>query len=72
MSALLSLSRLIDAISMGLGKLVMWLILAATTISAEGGGVRGPAIVNAGVAGVPATRRVVAISTVVATTTQSR
>ena len=34
MSALLSLSRLIDAISMGLGKLVMWLILAATTISA--------------------------------------
>ena len=34
MSALLSLSRLIDAISTGLGKLVMWLILAATTISA--------------------------------------
>ena len=34
MSALLSLSRLIDAISTGLGKLVMWLILAATAISA--------------------------------------
>ena len=34
MPALLSLSRLIDAISMGLGKLVMWLILAATAISA--------------------------------------
>ena len=34
MAALLSLSRLIDAISTGLGKLVMWLILAATTISA--------------------------------------
>jgi len=34
MSALLSLSRLIDAISMGLGKMVMWLILAATAISA--------------------------------------
>lgn len=34
MSALLSLSRLIDAISLGLGKLVMWLILASTVISA--------------------------------------
>jgi TRAP-type mannitol/chloroaromatic compound transport system permease small subunit len=34
MSALLSLSRLIDAISTGLGKLVMWLVLAATAISA--------------------------------------
>jgi TRAP-type mannitol/chloroaromatic compound transport system permease small subunit len=34
MPALLSLSRLIDAISTGLGKLVMWLILAATAISA--------------------------------------
>ena len=34
MPALLSLSRLIDSISMGLGKLVMWLILAATAISA--------------------------------------
>ncbi len=34
MSVLLSLSRLIDAISTGLGKLVMWLILAATAISA--------------------------------------
>jgi len=34
MSALLSLSRLIDAISTGLGKMVMWLILAATAISA--------------------------------------
>ena len=34
MSILLSLSRLIDAISLGLGKLIMWLILAATTISA--------------------------------------
>ncbi len=34
MSALLFLSRLIDSISLGLGKLVMWLILAATAISA--------------------------------------
>jgi len=34
MSALLFLSRLIDAISLGLGKVVMWLILAATAISA--------------------------------------
>ena len=34
MSALIVLSRLIDAISTGLGKLVMWLILAATAISA--------------------------------------
>ena len=34
MSILLSLSRLIDAISLGLGKLIMWLILAATAISA--------------------------------------
>jgi TRAP-type mannitol/chloroaromatic compound transport system permease small subunit len=34
MSFLLSLSRLIDAISLGLGKLIMWLILAATMISA--------------------------------------
>lgn len=34
MSALLFLSRLIDAVSLGLGKLVMWLILAATAISA--------------------------------------
>ncbi len=34
MSLLLSLSRLIDAISLGLGKLIMWLILAATAISA--------------------------------------
>ena len=34
MSALLLLSRLIDAVSLGLGKLVMWLILAATAISA--------------------------------------
>jgi TRAP-type mannitol/chloroaromatic compound transport system permease small subunit len=34
MSALLFLSRLIDSVSLGLGKVVMWLILAATTISA--------------------------------------
>jgi TRAP-type mannitol/chloroaromatic compound transport system permease small subunit len=34
MSGLLSLSRLIDAISLGLGKLIGWLILAATVISA--------------------------------------
>ncbi len=34
MSALLSLSRLIDAISLGLGKLIGWLIFAATVISA--------------------------------------
>jgi TRAP-type mannitol/chloroaromatic compound transport system permease small subunit len=34
MSALLSLSRLIDAISLGIGKLIGWLILAATVISA--------------------------------------
>lgn len=34
MSALLSLSRLIDAISLGLGKMIGWLILAATVISA--------------------------------------
>ncbi len=34
MSFLLSLSRLIDAISLGIGKLIMWLILAATVISA--------------------------------------
>ncbi len=34
MPILLSLSRLIDAISLGLGKLIMWLILAATAISA--------------------------------------
>jgi TRAP-type mannitol/chloroaromatic compound transport system permease small subunit len=34
MSVFLSLSRLIDTISLGLGKLVMWLILAATAISA--------------------------------------
>jgi len=34
MSALLSLSRLIDAISLGFGKLIGWLILAATVISA--------------------------------------
>ncbi len=34
MSALLSLSRLIDMISLGFGKLTMWLILAATAISA--------------------------------------
>lgn len=34
MPVLLSLSRLIDSISTGLGKLVMWLILAATAISA--------------------------------------
>ncbi len=33
MSILLSLSRLIDAISLGLGKLIMWLILGATVIS---------------------------------------
>ena len=50
----------------------IWALAAATTISAEGGGVRGPAIVNAVVAGAPVTRRVAAISTVVATTTQSR
>jgi TRAP-type mannitol/chloroaromatic compound transport system permease small subunit len=34
MSAFLFLSRLIDSVSLGLGKMVMWLILAATTISA--------------------------------------
>ncbi len=34
MSALLSLCRLIDAISLGIGKLIGWLILAATVISA--------------------------------------
>ena len=34
MSSLLSLSRRIDAISLGLGRLIMWMILAATTISA--------------------------------------
>ena len=34
MSALLSLSRLIDAISLGLGKLIGWLIFGATVISA--------------------------------------
>lgn len=34
MSFFLSLSRLIDAISLGLGKLIMWLILGATMISA--------------------------------------
>jgi len=34
MSVLLSLSRAIDALSQALGKLVMWLILAATAISA--------------------------------------
>jgi TRAP-type mannitol/chloroaromatic compound transport system permease small subunit len=34
MSALLFISRLIDSVSLGLGKLVMWLILAATAISA--------------------------------------
>lgn len=34
MSALLSLSRLIDAISLGIGKLIGWLIFAATVISA--------------------------------------
>ena len=34
MSFLLSVSRLIDAISLGLGKLIMWLILGATVISA--------------------------------------
>ena len=34
MPALLSLSRLIDSISLLLGKFVMWLILAATAISA--------------------------------------
>jgi len=34
MSALLSLSRLIDMINTGFGKLTMWLILAATAISA--------------------------------------
>jgi len=34
MSALLSLSRLIDAISLRLGSFIMWLVLAATAISA--------------------------------------
>jgi TRAP-type mannitol/chloroaromatic compound transport system permease small subunit len=34
MSFLLSISRLIDAISLGLGKVIMWLILGATVISA--------------------------------------
>jgi TRAP-type mannitol/chloroaromatic compound transport system permease small subunit len=34
MSALLSMSRLIDNISLGLGKIIMWLVLAATLISA--------------------------------------
>lgn len=34
MSVLLSLSRLIDHVSLALGKLIMWLILAATAISA--------------------------------------
>lgn len=34
MPVLLFLSRMIDAISLGLGKLIMWLILGATVISA--------------------------------------
>jgi TRAP-type mannitol/chloroaromatic compound transport system permease small subunit len=34
MPALLSFSRLIDSISMTLGKIIMWLVLAATLISA--------------------------------------
>ena len=34
MSALLSLSRLIDAISLGIGKFIGWMIFAATVISA--------------------------------------
>jgi TRAP-type mannitol/chloroaromatic compound transport system permease small subunit len=34
MVALLRLSRLIDLISLGLGKIIMWLILGATVISA--------------------------------------
>ncbi|MBL8336817.1 MAG: TRAP transporter small permease subunit [Rhodoferax sp.] len=34
MSVLLSLSRLIDHLSLALGKLIMWLIFAATAISA--------------------------------------
>ena len=34
MAALLKLSRLIDAINLGIGKLVMWLVLAAVLISA--------------------------------------
>ena len=34
MTALLSFSRLIDAISIIIGKLTMWLILATTLISA--------------------------------------
>ena len=40
MSALLFLSRLIDSINMGLGKVVMWLILAATAISAGNAAMR--------------------------------
>jgi TRAP-type mannitol/chloroaromatic compound transport system permease small subunit len=34
MPALLTLSRMIDAVSLGLGKLIMWLVLGATVISA--------------------------------------
>jgi TRAP-type mannitol/chloroaromatic compound transport system permease small subunit len=34
MSAFLSMSKLIDNISLGLGKIIMWLVLAATLISA--------------------------------------
>lgn len=34
MSPLLSLSRLIDALSLGIGKAIMWFVLAATVISA--------------------------------------
>lgn len=40
MSFLLSLSRLIDAISLAFGKLIMWLILGATVISAANAGLR--------------------------------
>ena len=40
MSFLLSLSRLIDAVSLGFGKLIMWLILGATVISAANGAMR--------------------------------
>ena len=40
MSFLLSLSRLIDAVSLGFGKLIMWLILGATVISAANAAMR--------------------------------
>ena len=40
MSAFLFLSRMIDSVNLGLGKVVMWLILAATAISAGNAAMR--------------------------------